>query len=94
MLTALQIFCILQLLLAFDVSTSTVATVQAILEAPYATTTIVTPITTTPPVQNSPTPVFQFSGVVEPIPRKPLALIVRADIEEVAKPVAGVAVAR
>ena len=69
-MTGLQIFAILQLLLAFNVSTSTVATVQAILETPNATTTVVAPILITP-VQNTPTPVFQFNGTIQPMPEVP-----------------------
>src|SRR3990167_7038109 len=67
MLTLIQIGAILQLLLAFNVPIPTVNTVEAILMAPHATTTIVAPIIITPSKEEATiTPIFQFGGVVEP----------------------------
>ena len=72
MLTLIQIGAILQLLLAFNVPIPTVNTVEAILMAPHATTTIVAPIIITPSKEEAPiTPIFQFSGIVEPAPITP-----------------------
>ena len=69
MLTLAQIAAILQLLLAFNVPTPTVNTVEAILMAPHATTTIVTPVIITPSKEEVPIiPIFQFGGVVESQP--------------------------
>src|SRR3990167_11199522 len=69
MLTLIQIGAILQLLLAFNVPIPTVNTVEAILMAPHATTTIVAPIIITPLKEEAPiVPIFQFGGVVESQP--------------------------
>ena len=67
MLTLSQIAAILQLLLAFNVPIPTVNTVEAILMAPHATTSIVAPIIISPTKEEAlVVPVFQFGGVVEP----------------------------